>query len=1138
MKGFVTALICFLVGPAAATAGDSGVVVESVGSGGAAAKAGLVSGDVLVEWIRAPAPPADPDVVSGIFRSPFDVREVEIEHGSRAAVTISGRRGDRPLTIEIGAGRWGLEVRPALAGKTEARYLEAAEAIESGNPGGGVDGLEHLAGDAVANNDRIVAAWFLKRAAEVLESSDNRERQGSLLREAVRLAQASGNSEVEAQTHVLLGEALKAEGRLVDAEHAHRRALELREKRVPDSLIVAASLNYLGSVVWRQGDLERAKAIWERSHEIRSRLAPGSIEEAASLNNLAILALDRGDLDTADEIFNRSLDIIERLQPDSALVARSLNNLVLLAHHRGDLVTAEQRARRAVAIGERLDPDGFDLGMSLNNLGIVLLTRGDLGAAERIWRRTADIFESTAPTSLELAATVNNLALVAFARGDLEAAEDLQQRALSLRKQIAPESLDTAMSFEILGSIVADRGDAEAADGYARRALAMRRKVAPESLDVTVSLVQLGEQALDRGDLDTAEGRFLEAFELRSKLAPGSQLVAEVDHKLGRVEMRRGHLEKAEKHFRDALSIRQVLTPGTDNEVQTLHALGVVLWQRGRIEAAAEMLARAVAALETERAHRGGALEHRGLVRSRELAVYHDLMRLLVETGRPAEAFAILERSRAQGLLSILAERDLAFSADIPFELDHERRMTAAAADRVLEELGSLSVLADTGAAHDQRGVGGLVATERLEHREELLAELRRLRNRQEEIRTRIRAESPRLASLTAPQPLDLAGTLSMLDRGTVLLAYAVGERECHLFIIEKDRGTISVVRLGVGSQDLRTSVLNFRAGLQNPSRDTEALGLLALDLGADLLAPAATAIGRARRLVIVPDGPLHLVPFSALMVRTDGESRFLVELKPASVVASATLLGELKKGRRTGRTPRVVAFADPRYTGKEGVEALPIVADRRAGLDLRPLPFTKREAENLATIYGPGTEIWLGAEASEERAKRVGPDATIVHFATHAFVSEQLPLESAIALSPPSDPSAPGNNGLLQTWEVLEQVRLDADLVTLSGCSTALGKEATGEGLIGLTRAFQYAGARSVLASLWSVADESTAVLMDRFYRRLRSGSPPDEALRAAQLDLFGAPLELEGPGDERHTLDARHPFHWAAFEVIGDWR
>jgi CHAT domain-containing protein len=148
-----------------------------------------------------------------------------------------------------------------------------------------------------------------------------------------------------------------------------------------------------------------------------------------------------------------------------------------------------------------------------------------------------------------------------------------------------------------------------------------------------------------------------------------------------------------------------------------------------------------------------------------------------------------------------------------------------------------------------------------------------------------------------------------------------------------------------------------------------------------------------------------------------------------------------------------------------------------------------------------------------------------MVHFASHGLVDSRFPLNSALALTIPEAPKDGEENGLLQAWEIFDKVRLNADLVVLSACETGLGKDMGGEGLVGLTRAFQYAGARTVVASLWSVADESTARLMKVFYGYLKAGGAKDEALRAAQITLLQDPRTA-------------HPFHWAAFQVIGDWK
>jgi CHAT domain-containing protein len=255
------------------------------------------------------------------------------------------------------------------------------------------------------------------------------------------------------------------------------------------------------------------------------------------------------------------------------------------------------------------------------------------------------------------------------------------------------------------------------------------------------------------------------------------------------------------------------------------------------------------------------------------------------------------------------------------------------------------------------------------------------------------------------------------------------------------------------------------------------------------------------------------------------------VEWRPIHTVASATVYAEVRKSRReSAGPPTLVAFGDPRYpalakddSGRIADAQVRSVVTR--GFGLTPIPSTRDEVAAIAALY-PSTAIaYLGDQATEERAKSVGKGVRYLHFATHGLLDERFPLNSALAFTIPESPGEGQDNGLLQAWEVFDAVRVDADLVTLSACDTALGAEMGGEGLLGLTRAFQYAGARSVLASLWSVGDESTARLMERFYRYLGSGETKDRALRAAQLDLI-------------RSADASAPFHWAAFQLVGDWK
>ena len=153
-----------------------------------------------------------------------------------------------------------------------------------------------------------------------------------------------------------------------------------------------------------------------------------------------------------------------------------------------------------------------------------------------------------------------------------------------------------------------------------------------------------------------------------------------------------------------------------------------------------------------------------------------------------------------------------------------------------------------------------------------------------------------------------------------------------------------------------------------------------------------------------------------------------------------------------------------------------------------------------------------------------MAPDFRFLHFATHGFLDELLPLNSAIVLSVPENPVDGADNGLLQAWEIIENVRWNADLVVLSSCSSALGHEFAGEGLVGLTRAIQYAGAKTVMASLWDIEDQRTSELMTSFYSALKNGKSKDEALQTAQIAMIHSP--------------SPRPFYWAAFTLNGDWK
>ena len=846
---------------------------------------------------------------------------------------------------------------------------------------------------------------------------------------------------------------------------------------------MADALSVKSVLARRRDDLDQAQALLDRAFALVEAIAPQSVEmaevlKAEVLNKMGLVALDRFELDRAQDYFNRALAIHESRRPGGIEVVHSLHNLGQVAEFRGDLAAAEPRYRRALLLLKTIAPDSMAVAYELNNLGTVASSRGDLASAESYGRQSVALCETRSPDSLELATTLANLGGVLRRRGELKSSERLLRRALAIRQRKAP----------------------------------------PNGLIVALSLRQLSAVVRDRGDLAQAESLIRPALAIETRVRPGSLRVATCLGELARLTLARGRADEAEQHVTGGLAIVERLHPGSLLDGQLRSLRGRIFKQRGQLRDAADELRRAVDALELQVGMAGGLGEDRAGYRARRSTYYADLVDVLLELGDAPEAFHVLERSRARGFLEMMAAHDLAATEPVPSALEAERRRLAAQYDHVQRRL----------ARHDAGSASAKVAA--------LHDELRELRRRHGELVEEIRRESG--GSLRDPQPLDLAATREALEPGTLLLSYAVGDERTHVFAVSREDG-LTVETLSVGRNALQRDVELFRRLIQQAAPASPRAAQLATvgrRLHRRLLARVEPRIERCRRVLIVPDGPLHVLPFAALVHERKGAPRYLVEWKPVWITLSATVYGELRQRRSretvpddTDEAPTLLAFGDP-VLPRSGVRD-DDTADRQRSLlhevtELRPLPAARDEVDRIATLFPGRAEVLVGARATEDRVKRLA-HVRYLHFATHAVLDDASPMDTALVLAAPASADE-RENGLLQAWEV-EQLRLNVDLVVLSACDSGLGRELRGEGLWGLTRAFQHAGARSVVASLWRVSDQATSALMVRFYDHLRAGRAKDEALRAAQIDL------IEGRVARRNVS---MPYHWAAFQLYGDER
>ncbi|MDQ1707662.1 MAG: hypothetical protein QOJ88_873 [Pyrinomonadaceae bacterium] len=526
-----------------------------------------------------------------------------------------------------------------------------------------------------------------------------------------------------------------------------------------------------------------------------------------------------------------------------------------------------------------------------------------------------------------------------------------------------------------------------------------------------------------------------------------------------------------------------------------------------------------------------------------------------------AESFRITEAGRARSLLDMLSEVNAQITEGVPPELLKRKQGNLDRQQEIAAVLTGVSV------APDQK-----------QKPAQMDSDLEKLQTEFDEIENQIRTASPRYAALTGAQPQTLSDVQQkVLDDGTVLLEYALGNDNSYLFAVTKS--SVSLFKLPARS-NLDKLAMDFRAQLIPPKLQRRLVGIDVVE-GSDAqrglglaggpsenltaFAAASNALYKAavepavnvagdKRLLIVADGALNYVPFEALVKNTEGAEyaalNYLVRTNEIVYAPSASVVAAIRQsgGRGTGKNLLVVAdpifsaddprvrfgglqvTADSRGLGLGLESAINDVTDSAApagGLRLARLVGTRTEAEEISKIAkasGGQPDLWIDLNASEDNVRsRDMNNYRVIHVATHGLLDAQRPQFTGVVLSLVGNKA---NDGFLRTDEIFN-LRMNPSLVMLSACETGLGKEKRGEGVIGLTRAFMYAGAPTVGVSLWSVADKSTAELMTDFYKRYLGATPvpASSAMRDAQLAMITG---------KKYSA----PFYWAPFVLVGEWK
>ena len=1055
---------------------------------------------------------------------------VRVEQQSIGLVlAVAGPSGGKPVEVGAGNDLWGpvvvllaeagsyrLEVRPREASAWPGRYAIRAEALPK-TPEGPGDLARQRALDLVSRAGR--EAFDPTPAA--------RQRAIALYREALSVWRTAGARTWEAESRVCLGALEQGGGELDAATEDFQAALALW-KDLGETRREAEALDWLGLLYQTTRDakqareaLESARCLWEGARE--------PLQEAQTRYNLCSFEHRYGSLLAALDCFTAVRALARRLGDggQEALIANHLGG-IYNALDQPDLSLASYE--EALTLYRRQGGDRHRETEILSNIALEKLRLGEGQEALRLYGEVRKILSSLGDRAFA-AAVLNNIGFTFESVGQAERALPYLEDALKLRRE-AGDRLGEIATRNNLGRVLRRVGRPKEALAQHRQALKLARDLGNLGQQATTRL-RLMEAHLEAGDAAAALREAEDALQLL-ETSGDRRTETEVFEQQGRALLLAGRARDARQKLTEVLARRREVRD-RDGEAETLTALAEAERTAGDVAGARADAKAAVARIEELRGSFSNP-DLRASFLARRRRAFSLLIDLLLSPSGSApsrddvrEAFDVSERAHARSLLDALVGAGAVRTANAGTgELLALRRSLLRRLSDKAEERWKL---------RDEKAQ----AAER---------EIDEIQTQVLGVEEEIRQKDPRFAPASQSRPATPEEISGSLEPGTALLEYSLGEERSFLWRIDA-RGLRSYVL--PGEREIAAKARRVYGDFRSAEPGSEAGRKAAFALAKTLLGPIWSEAATLRRLVIVPDGALHVLPFVALPVPPPGQGwgspeaaePLLLHLEVAYAPSASALAVE--RHRLAGRSPApkwAAVFADPLYSsddprlaragpslpgGRKGAQTGPARREgkkERGPAALARLPASSREAEAIRAL-APAGQVWVGLGAAARRETVVSGvlrDYRVLHFATHAVADAENPELSGLVLSEVDGEGHP-SKGFLGLSDLYE-LDLRADLVVLSGCETALGKEVRGEGLMSLTRAFQFAGVPRVVASLWQVEDRTTAELMTRFYRALwHDHLPAAAALRAAQRSLY-------------HEPRYRAAHAWAAFVLQGDWK
>lgn len=971
--------------------------------------------------------------------------------------------------------------------------------------------------------------------------------------EAARHWRAAGDRAGEAKALKGLGDALQLTGKTQESLNAYERALalsrEAADRRAEGEVL--SSLCYLhNSLGYDQRALQECTVALELGR------AAGNIQgEAEALGGLGEVYYSRDELRKALDFYSQALALWRGLG-DPRGQAQTLTYLGYAHAMLKEIPEAFDFYSKALTLWRTIgDPRGQI--QTLTAMGFLNSNIGETQESLNLYYQAMLISKSVPSPDLE-GPLLSGIGYAYNELGEKRKSLLYYEQALATYKSLGDRWGVAAVRLTI-GMVYHSLGEPQQAMSNYREALTTYRALG-RARSVSHVLREIGLIYDNSGDYAMALKYYRESLELTQPDKDPREAAYTLVY-IGHIHERSNEDQKALEYYGLALSLNRA-SGDRFGEALTLYSLARAQHRQGDSSAARTYIEGALKISETLRAKVTSDDLKASYFASvhQQFELYIDVLMRLHEKhpsgGFDVAAFEVRERGRARSLLETLSGARVDIRQGVAEGLLRSER-------DLLQRIN----------AKVERRVNLLASKASLEELKAVEKELEALAAEYQQVQGQIRSSSPRYAALVMPSPLTLKELQKrVLDADTVMLEYSLGDERSFVWVVTHNSlkyfplpPRAKVEQAARRVYELLTERNRVTKGETDAHQRARLSAAEAAYTGAAnalshmILGPVAPELG-SKRIVIVADGALQYVPFAALPEPSDAVGGAWTERPPLVVgheilsLPSASVLALMReelRGRSNARKA-VAVLADPVFDrdderlrgaaatmgdlrmkgaapeqGSDSIAQRALRSFNQSGREgFARLPFSRREARAIMELVPEGEGL-VALDFSANRATATGGELAnyrVIHFAAHGLLNSKHPELSGIVLSL-YDEEGRNQEGFLGLNDIYN-LNLPADLVVLSACQTALGQDVRGEGLVGLTRGFMYAGAARVIASLWKVDDSATAALMEEFYRvMLGKGLKPAAALRAAQIHVW-----------QQHRW--RSPYYWAAFTLQGEWK